>query len=58
MISISRYSSRRTRLDRSFVWDDRHWVDEREFEYPAIGPEGIRKCPRRVLGLGWDEKSP
>lgn len=32
----------------SAVWDGRRWVDEEEHEYPAIGPEGIRKCPRRV----------
>ena len=32
----------------SAVWDGRRWVDERGFEYPILGPEGIRKCPRRV----------
>lgn len=32
----------------SAVWDGRRWIDERGIEYPAIGPEGIRKCPRRV----------
>jgi superfamily II DNA or RNA helicase len=32
----------------SAVWDGRRWVDERGFEYPVLGPEGIRKCPRRV----------
>ncbi len=32
----------------SAVWTGKHWVDENEVEYPAIGPEGIRKCPRRV----------
>jgi len=32
----------------SAVWNGRQWVDENEIEYPAVGPEGIRKCPRRV----------
>ena len=32
----------------SAVWDGRRWVDEHDVEYPAVGPEGIRKCPRRV----------
>lgn len=32
----------------SAVWTGKIWVDENEVEYPAIGPEGIRKCPRRV----------
>ncbi|MDA2911235.1 phospholipase D-like domain-containing protein [Nitrospiraceae bacterium AH_259_D15_M11_P09] len=32
----------------SAVWTGKNWVDENEVEYPAIGPEGIRKCPRRV----------
>ena len=32
----------------SAVWDGRRWVDERGFEHPILGPEGIRKCPRRV----------
>lgn len=32
----------------SAVWDGRRWVDEREFEYPMIGLESIRRCPRRV----------
>ena len=32
----------------SAVWDGGHWVDERGIEYPAAGPESIRKCPRRV----------
>ena len=30
------------------VWNGRQWVDENEIEYPAIGAQGIRKCPRRV----------
>ncbi|MCI0428426.1 MAG: phospholipase D-like domain-containing protein [Nitrospiraceae bacterium] len=32
----------------SAVWNGRQWVDERGIEYPALGPEGIKKCPRRV----------
>lgn len=32
----------------SAVWTGTNWVDENEVEYPAFGPEGIRKCPRRV----------
>ncbi len=32
----------------SAVWDGRRWVDENDIEYPAVGPEGIRACPRRV----------
>lgn len=32
----------------SAVWTGKNWVDEHEVEYPAIGPEGIKKCPRRV----------
>jgi superfamily II DNA or RNA helicase len=32
----------------SAVWDGRQWVDENGYKYPVAGPEGIRKCPRRV----------
>ncbi len=32
----------------SAVWDGRRWVDEHEIAYPATGPSGISKCPRRV----------
>jgi hypothetical protein len=32
----------------SAVWTGRQWVDEHKIEYPVVGPEGIRKCPRRV----------
>ena len=32
----------------SAVWTGRQWVDEHKIEYPIVGPEGIRKCPRRV----------
>ena len=32
----------------SAVWNGRQWVDEQGVEYPADGPESIRKCPRRV----------
>jgi superfamily II DNA or RNA helicase len=30
------------------VWTGKQWVDEHGIEYPAAGPEGIKKCPRRV----------
>jgi superfamily II DNA or RNA helicase len=30
------------------VWTGKQWVDEHGLEYPAAGPEGIKKCPRRV----------
>jgi superfamily II DNA or RNA helicase len=29
-------------------WDGRRWIDEQEFEYPAVGPAGIKTCPRRA----------
>ncbi len=32
----------------SAVWTGKQWIDERGAEYPELGPEGIRKCPRRV----------
>ncbi len=32
----------------SAVWDGNQWVDENGIEYPAIGPAGIKKCPRRL----------
>ena len=32
----------------SAVWTGKQWVDEHGIEYPAAGPEGIKKCPRRV----------
>jgi len=32
----------------SAVWNGRQWVDENGIEYPATGPAGIKKCPRRV----------
>ncbi|MBN1666916.1 MAG: hypothetical protein JW862_07495 [Anaerolineales bacterium] len=32
----------------SAVWDGKRWVDENGIEYPVIGAEGVRKCPRRV----------
>lgn len=32
----------------SAVWNGKQWVDENGIEYPAWGPEGIKKCPRRV----------
>ena len=33
---------------QSAVWTGRQWIDEQNIEYPALGPEGIGKCPRRV----------
>lgn len=32
----------------SAVWTGDRWVDEHEVEYPASGPEGIRRCPRLI----------
>ena len=32
----------------SAVWDGKRWIDERGEPYPEMGPEGIRKCPRRI----------
>ena len=32
----------------SAVWNGRQWVDENDIEYPVFGPQGIRRCPRRV----------
>jgi hypothetical protein len=32
----------------SAVWDGKRWVDERGFDHPVFGPEGMRKCPRRA----------
>ncbi len=32
----------------SAVWTGKNWIDENEVEYPPIGPDGIKKCPRRV----------
>jgi hypothetical protein len=32
----------------SAVWTGTQWVDEHGIEYPMAGPEGIKKCPRRV----------
>lgn len=32
----------------SAVWDGRRWIDDQGVEYASLGPEGIRKCPRRV----------
>jgi superfamily II DNA or RNA helicase len=32
----------------SALWNGQQWVDENEIEYPAVGPAGIRDCPRRV----------
>ena len=32
----------------SAVWTGKQWVDDNGIEYPTTGPEGIKKCPRRV----------
>jgi hypothetical protein len=32
----------------SAVWTGKQWVDERGIEYPSIGPQAIRNCPRRI----------
>lgn len=32
----------------SAVWNGKQWVDENGIEYPANGPEMIKRCPRRV----------
>lgn len=32
----------------SAVWNGKQWIDENGLEYPPWGPEGIKKCPRRI----------
>lgn len=32
----------------SAVWTGKAWMDENGIEHPVAGPQGIRKCPRRV----------
>jgi len=32
----------------SAYWNGKQWVDENEIEHPVHGPEGIRRCPRRI----------
>lgn len=32
----------------SAVWTGKTWIDENNIEHPAMGVEGILKCPRRV----------
>jgi hypothetical protein len=32
----------------SAVWTGKAWLDENGIEHPVAGPEGIKKCPRRV----------
>ncbi len=32
----------------SAVWDGRRWWDENGLDYPVLGMDGLRKCPRRV----------
>ena len=39
----------KTLLDMpSAVWTGKSWVDENEIEHPVAGPEGVKRCPRRV----------
>jgi len=32
----------------SAVWNGRQWVDDNGLVYPSVGPEDIRRCPRRI----------
>lgn len=32
----------------SAYWNGRQWIDENDIEHPARGPDGIRRCPRRI----------
>lgn len=32
----------------SAIWNGKQWIDENGIEYPIEGPEGIKKCPRRI----------
>ncbi len=32
----------------SAVWTGKGWVDENGIEHPVSGPDGIKRCPRRV----------
>ncbi|MGH8501563.1 MAG: phospholipase D-like domain-containing anti-phage protein [Gammaproteobacteria bacterium] len=32
----------------SAVWDGMRWIAENGVEYPVVGPEAIRRCPRRT----------
>ncbi|MBU0646722.1 DEAD/DEAH box helicase family protein, partial [Patescibacteria group bacterium] len=29
-------------------WNGKQWIDEQGVAYPEFGPEGMRKCPRRI----------
>jgi len=29
-------------------WNGRQWIDEQGVVYPEFGPQGMRKCPRRI----------
>jgi hypothetical protein len=29
-------------------WNGRQWIDEQGVVYPELGPQGMRKCPRRI----------
>ncbi|GAB6284259.1 MAG: phospholipase D-like domain-containing protein [Methanoregula sp.] len=32
----------------SAYWNGKQWIDEQGIEYPVMGEEGIRHCPRRI----------
>ncbi len=32
----------------SAVWNGKQWIDEQGIEYPVMGEEGIKHCPRRI----------
>ena len=32
----------------SAQWNGRQWIDEQGVVYPEFGPQGMRKCPRRI----------
>jgi superfamily II DNA or RNA helicase len=32
----------------SAVWNGKQWIDEQGIEYPIMGEEGIKHCPRRI----------
>src|SRR5262249_9015149 len=32
----------------SAIWSGKAWIDENSIQHPVTGPEGIKRCPRRV----------
>ena len=32
----------------SALWNGKQWIDEQGVTYPEFGPQGMRKCPRRI----------